>query len=137
MKKKKPPANFTLSLTQIAINDRISRALLARANATAARLSALTGGNLAAGVTIPGRPRQQDPVAGAALPPSSEPSATPLRIRPPASAGKLTFSAAQLKKTQQRSQKAIVIANRVNDRIGAGLTEQQFLPGSIGAARIG
>ena len=43
----------------------------------------------------------------------------------------------QLKKTQPRSQQAIRIANRVNDRITQGLTEAQFRPGSIGCARLG
>jgi hypothetical protein len=31
---------------------------------------------------------------------------------------------------------AIRLANRVTDLIGAGLTEQQFAPGSIGANRL-
>jgi len=52
-------------------------------------------------------------------------------------AGRITVSVKQLKKTQQRSQKAIMIANEANDRITQGPTEAQFLPGSIGSARLG
>jgi hypothetical protein len=44
---------------------------------------------------------------------------------------------AQLRKTQKRSQQAIKIANRANDRITQGLTETQFRDGSIGSARLG
>lgn len=137
IKKQKPPANFTLSLRQIAINDRISEALLRRATATAERLSSLTGGNLADGAMVTGRARPQDLVAGAPVPPSTEPGPTPLQIGPKVDQGKLTFTAGQLRKTQQRSQSAIVIANRVNDRIRAGLTEEQFQEGSIGSGRVG
>jgi hypothetical protein len=46
-------------------------------------------------------------------------------------------TAAQLRTTQRRSQRAIRIANRVNDRITQGLTEAQFQPGSIGSVRLG
>ena len=137
IKKNKPQANFTLSLLQIAINDRISEALLRRATATAERLSSLTGGNLADGAALGARYRPQDLVAGAPVPPSAEPGPTPLRIGPKTKTGKVTFTAKQLQKTQQRSQRAIVLANLVNDRIQAGLTDEQFQDGSLGSSRIG
>jgi hypothetical protein len=56
VKKDKPKATFTVSRRQLAINDRISRALLARARATEARIENLTGGNLAEGARLTGRP---------------------------------------------------------------------------------
>lgn len=43
VKQKKPPANFTLSRQQAVTNDRISRALFARATATLERVNGLTG----------------------------------------------------------------------------------------------
>ena len=47
------------------------------------------------------------------------------------------MSAAQLRKTQKRSQQAITIANRANDRITQGLTQAQFKDGSIGSVALG
>ena len=48
----------------------------------------------------------------------------------------MTLTAAQLRRTQRQSQRAIRLANRVTDLIEAGLTESQFLPGSIGSDRL-
>ena len=137
IKKKKRPANFTVSRRQVRINDTISRALFARARATEARIQTLTGGNLAQGAKLTGRPLWPGLATTGPLPASAESPATPLRIGTLPPAGRITVSAAQLRRTQRRSQQAIRIANRVNDRIPQGLTESQFRPGSIGSARLG
>ncbi len=137
VKKQKPKAAFTVSRRQIAINDRISRALLARAQATETRINSLTGANLAQGATLTGRPLWPGLATAGPRPASAEPSATSLSIGPLPRTGRISVSAAQLRRTQRRSQQAIRIANRVNDRITQGLTEAQFRPGSIGAARLG
>lgn len=136
VKRSKPGARFTLSVRQVRINDRISRALFARAVATWRRIAALSGGNLAPSTRIGASIRTRD-LAGGALPGSVEQAATPLRIGALPKAGTIRLTAAQLRRTQQRSQQAILLANGVNDRIRAGLTERQFLAGSIGAGRIG
>jgi hypothetical protein len=119
------------------INDRISRALLARAQATETRINGLTGGNLAQGATLTGRPLWPGLATTGPLPASQTTPATPLSIGPLPPAGRISVSAAQLRTTQRRSQQAIRIANRVNDRITQGLTETEFQSGSIGSARLG
>jgi methionine-rich copper-binding protein CopC len=134
--KNKKPGTFTVNMRQVRINDTISRALLARAQATAERIDSLTGGNLAPGASLRGRPLYPGLTTSGALPGTGDAAATPLSIGKLPPAGKLRVNVAQLKKTQQRSQQAIILANRVNDRIEAGLTEDQFKAGSIGAGRL-
>jgi hypothetical protein len=137
VKKKKPRVRFTADRRALRINENISLALLARARATLERITMLTGGNLAGGANLSGRPLYGGLGVGGALPPSAEATPTPLEIGPVRRAGRVPATTAQVRKTQRRSQQAIKLANRVNDRIKAGLTDQQFRSHSIGAARLG
>ena len=129
-------AEFTVSLRQVRINERISKALVARAQATWRRVNGLTGGNLAPQTTLAGRPLIPGLAPAGAMPPSRDGAATRLIVPRSKGTGKVTLSAAQLRRTQRQSQRAIRLANRVTDRIEAGLTESQFQPGSIGAGRL-
>ncbi len=129
-------SRFDLTLRQVRINDRISRALAVRARATWARINGLTGGNLAPTTRLSGRPLYAGLVAASIPLDGTEAPPTPLaigRIDPPRG---LRLTAAQLRTTQRRSQRAVVLANRVNDLISAGLTEDHFRSGSIGAHRL-
>jgi hypothetical protein len=127
-------ADFAVTLRQVRINERISKALLARAQATWKRINSLTGGNLAAGTSLAGRPLFPGLAVSGALPASTEAPATPLRVTTP-KVGKVRLDVKQLRTTQRQSQRAILLANKVTDLIGAGLTQQRFTAGSIGSAR--
>ena len=111
--------------------------MLARARATEARIQGLTGGNLAPTARIGDRPLYPGLAAVAPLPPSVLVPGAALEIGSLPPGGEITLDSAQLRRTRQRSQRAITIANRVLDRIAQGLTEQQFRPGSIGSAALG
>ena len=127
---------ITLSVRQVRINDRISRALHLRAVATAERFRGLTGGNLATGTVVGDRALYQGLAstgvqrAGADLP------ARRLEVARPPKGSTPRLTSTQLRRTQRRSQRAIAIANRVNDTIARGLTEAEFRSGSIGTNRI-
>ena len=96
-----------------------------------------TGGNLAEQTALAGRPLYAGLATSGALPAPQTAPARGLEIGPLPKAGKVTLTARQLRTTQKCSQRAIVLANRVNDRITSGLTEGQFQSGSISVTRFG
>lgn len=127
---------ITLSVRQVQINDRISRALHRRAVATAQRFRDLTGGNLAAGTVIGDRVLYKGLASTGVQRAGVDLPARRLDVARPATGSTLRLTSAQLRRTQRRSQRAIAIANRVNDTIARGLTEAEFRAGSIGTNRI-
>jgi hypothetical protein len=130
------PGEVTLSVRQVRINDRISRALHRRAVATAERLRDLTGGNLAAGTVIDDRALLEGLAATGIRRAGVDLPARRLMLGKSPKGGALRLTSAQLRRTQRRSQRAITIANRVSDTIARGLTEREFRPGSIGTDRV-
>jgi hypothetical protein len=124
------------SRQQLEINERIGRAFFARAEATLARINALTGGNLATDANLAGRAvwpglttsgPQPAPVNGApkALVIGPLPRKLPIREND-----------ATVQTQQRRSQRAMTLANRSLDSIRRGLLPENFIPGSMGANRI-
>lgn len=135
-RRKKPAANFTLDRAALATNDRISRALLARAVATRERLDGLTGGNLEPTADLRGRSLYAGLTPATPIPetPDAPPAGLEIGRVPPV--GKLRVNAATMRRTQARSQRAIRLANEVIDEIRSGLTEENFQPGSIGSRHL-
>ncbi len=134
-----PPPEFTLSATQMLINQRISQAAVRRTNAVMARLTAklrsqdIRNGTLPAavfgeGVTVGGTPTGEVVPAG---------PIAPLDIAPPGQGGDaVTLSVAQLRINQRISQAAIVRSGFVRQTLALGLTGEHVADGAIGAGKL-
>ncbi len=136
VKRDKQPGTIERSRRQLVINGNIGRALRARAVATLARVNALTGGNLAPGVVLSGRALWPGLLASTPLSPVPDAPATPLEIGRLPKRIPVRENAGTVRKQQRRSQTSIILANRAIDVARRGLTEENFVPGSIGTSHL-
>lgn len=131
-------ARFRLSRGQLLVNQRIAQAAVLRANALERRLgSGLTGGDVRDGTIT------SDRIAGglrvvAAVAPGRRVPATRTVVRPRAtsSPGAVALTARQLLVNQRVGQAAVRRANRLRARLEAGLTTEDFRPGSLSSADL-
>jgi hypothetical protein len=136
VRRRKPPADFTVDRAALVTNERISLALEARVRATWKRLNRLTGGNLARSSDLRGRPLYDGLALAGPVPVSEDAPPAKLEIGPVKRVGKLPVTVATARRTQKRSQGAILLANRIIDEIRGGLEEEHFRPGSIGSRHL-
>ena len=127
---------ITRSRVQLVINENIGRALRARAAATLKRVTSLTGGNLAPGTTLAGRAVWPGLVTSGPQPASTDGPATKLSIGRLPAPIPIRENAVTVRRQQRRSQGSIILANRSLDAIRAGLTEANFVTGSIGSGHF-
>jgi hypothetical protein len=128
----------TLSARQLLINQRISQAVVRRANAVEARLAGkLTGGDLAAAALGQAELAPLLRVLEAAPGGDANPSRTVIAPRKPGAGAPIQLTPKQLRINQRISQAGVRRANALIARLEAGLTGAAFANGTITARNLG
>jgi Tol biopolymer transport system component len=139
-----PPAKddvtFTLSVTQLRINQRISQAAIRRLNAVEARLNSGLQARDLCGYSIGPAQLGTGLASGAAAASLASPSpADPAKIVDPGRRGRgdrLTLSARQLLINQRIDQAAIRRADGISNRLDAGLTGGDIRAGQVTQGKL-
>ncbi|MDH3725628.1 MAG: hypothetical protein OER93_07805, partial [Thermoleophilia bacterium] len=129
-------ASFDVTAAQMRINQRVYAAAVRRANALRKRARELTGGDLKDGTLTRDRLRQDLTIT--ALTPASvtTPASTTKLAEPTPDGARFTLTARQLKINQRIAAAAVRRTNEIRVLLGAGLSGDNFVDGSISAVDL-
>ena len=130
-------AKFTLTATQLAINQRVYAAAIRRANALKARIEGtLTGGDIDDGTL--GRDRlRRDLTIISTTGPARAPAKSKTAIKKPGiSTAKITPTLTQLRINQRIARGAVIRTNTLRTLLATGLRGENFTDGTITAADL-